>query len=264
MNSKISLIYCTCDRYESLWTNFFRLWKKYWPTFDAQVILNTETNSFSFAGLEIKRPIFSKTHLTWSERLYESLETVQTPYVILTLDDFYLKSFVDVDTIELCVKKMDEDSNVGVFTFAPQPGNNNSCDFSDRFEKRARMAPYRINAQMGLWRVSYLKSILRMYENPWEFELNGSFRSMFSAVKLYSLKKGVPFVFDYDWGFLIVRGQLNREVAEYFIINEKLEFDESFTDIDMNAYRALGQNKKGRLLRILKYLYKMILSLFRK
>ena len=264
MNSKISLVFCTCDRYESLWANFFQLWKKYWPGFNSQVILNTETSNFSYAGLGIVRPMFSKDHLSWSERLYESLEMVQTPYVILTLDDFYLKSDVDVDAIEVCIRQMDTDSSVGLFTFAPQPGNNKSCDFSDRFEKRARMAPYRINAQIGLWRVSYLKSILRMYENPWEFELNGSFRSMFSAVKLYSLKKGVPLVFDYDWGFLIVRGQLNREVAEHFINNEMIEFDDSFTDIDMDAYRALGRNKKGRLLRLLKYFYKMVLSLFRK
>lgn len=27
------------------------------------------------------------------------------------------------------------------------------------------------------WRVDYLKSILRTYENPWQFEISGSFRS---------------------------------------------------------------------------------------
>ena len=89
MKDKISLIYCTCDRYESLWSNFFKLWKKYWAEFDSQVILNTEEKDFSFDGLNIIRPSFSKQNPTWSERLLESLEMVETPYVILTLDDFY-------------------------------------------------------------------------------------------------------------------------------------------------------------------------------
>ena len=71
-------------------------------------------------------------------------------------------------------------------------------------------------------------------------------------------------MFDYDWGFLIVRGQINREVADYFIKNEQLSFDDSFNDIDMDKYRALGQNRKGRIFRMIKYLAKMVISVFRK
>lgn len=264
MKDKISLIYCTCDRYESLWFNFFKLWTKYWVDFNATVILNTEEKDFSFGGLNILRPNFSKKNSTWSERLLESLEMVETPYVILTLDDFYIKAPVDIQTLMLCVEQMDKDEDVNLFTFGCQPGKNKPCEFSDLFEQRSRFAPYRINAQLALWRVSYLKKIIRKYENPWEFELNGSFRSSFASGKLYSLKPDAPLVFDYDWGFLIVRGQINREVADYFVKNEFLSFDDSFTEIDMDKYRSLGQNKRGRFLRMAKYLSKMVISFFRK
>ena len=264
MDKRVSLIYCTCDKYESLWAIFFYLWKKYWPSFASQVIFNSESKEFSYSDINFLRPSFSKHDLTWSERLYECLEAVQSPYVIITLDDFYLKSPVDVDTLQFCVNQMDRDENIKLFTFASQPGNNKACEFSECFEERARFATYRINAQIGLWRVSYLRSIIRKSENPWEFELNGSFRSCFYPGKLYSLKKSAPLVFDYDWGFLIIRGKLNREVANYFLKDSQIVFDESFTDIDMNAYRALGENKRGRFLRMLKYLFKMIMSLFEK
>lgn len=263
MDKRVSLIYCTCDKYESLWANFFYLWKKYWPSFNSQVIFNTESKSFSYTDIKITRPSFSKRELTWSERLYESLESVRTPYVIITLDDFYLKSPVDVNTIEFCVNQMDNDENIKLFTFASQPGKNKPCEFSEYFEERARFATYRINAQIGLWRVSYLKSIIRKYENPWEFELNGSFRSSLYSGKLYALKKNAPLVFDYDWGFLIVRGKINREVADYFETNENITFDDSFLAIDLDQYRDLGKNKKLRIWRLLKYLFRMIISLFR-
>jgi len=264
MKDKISLIYCTCDRYESLWADFFKLWKKYWPTFDLQVIFNTESKVFNRDGLDIVHPVFTSSDITWSERLWQSLNMVKTPYVILCLDDFYLKSMVDVKTIEMCVEQLDKSDHIKSFTFGAQPGNNRPCEFSDLFEERSRFAPYRVNAQISLWRVSYLKKIIKRYENPWEFELNGSFRSTLYGGKLYSLKKNVPLVFDYDWGFLIVRGKINREVAEYFENNEGLTFDDSFLTIDMNQYRALGNNKKGRIWRMLKYLFNMIVSLFRK
>ena len=264
MNTQISLLYSTCDRYECLWNGFFRLWEKYWPDFDSKVILNTESKSFSFGKYNIVRPSFSKLNLTWSERIYESLLLVDTPYVLFTLDDFYIKSPVDVNTINMCIEQMNKDKSINLFTFGWQPGKNKACDFSDKFELRGRFAPYRVNAQIALWRVTYLKKIIKLYENPWEFELNGSFRSSIYGGKLYSLKKNTPLVFDYDWGFLVVRGQLNKEVSDYFSTKEKMEFDSTFSYIDMDAYRALGQQRSGNQLRKLRYLWRMIISLFKK
>lgn len=264
MTNKISLIFNTCDKYECLWNGFFTLWNKYWPGFDAPIILNTETKEFAFANYSIKRPVFVKETPTWSERLYASLKSVETPYVLLALDDFYLKSPVDTETLNMCIAQMDKDESVKLFTFGWQPGKNRQCEFSDdRFEERGRFAPYRVNAQIALWRVSYLLKIIKLYENPWEFELNGSFRSSIYGGRLFSLKKNAPLVFDYDWGFLIVRGKLNREVSEYFVKNEGIKFDSTFDYIDMDAYRALGVAHSGCLLRKFRYLEKMIASLFK-
>lgn len=264
MKNKITLIYNTCDRYECLWNGFFKLWEKYWPSFDAPIILNTETKTFSYGRYDIIRPEFNKENLTWSERLYKSLEKVKTPYVLCTLDDFYIKSPVDVQTLNMCIEQMDKEESIKLFTFGWQPGNNTPCTFSNRFEQRTRFAPYRVNAQISLWRVSYLKRIIKLYENPWEFELNGSFRSSLYGGKLFSLKKDAPLVFDYDWGFLIVRGQLNKEVSTYFEQNEDIVFDSTFKYIDMNAYRALGTQKSGNILKKASYLCKMIISLFKQ
>lgn len=264
MNNKISLIYNTCDRYECLWEGFFHLLEKYWPSFDAQIILNTETKTFSYRNLKIVRPKFSKCDLTWSERLYESLNMVKTPYILFTLDDFYIKSPVDTKILDLCIEQMDKDTNIKLFTFGWQPGHNTFCSFSDRFEQRPRFAQYRINAQIALWRVSYLKKIIKLYENPWEFELNGSFRSSLYGGKIFSLKKNAPLVFDYDWGFLVVRGQLNKEVSDFFENKESIKFDSTFKYIDMKEYRALGRRRFGNNFRKIKYFWKMIVSLFRK
>lgn len=263
MNNKISLIYCTCDNYESLWEGFFTLWHKYWPTFDAQVILNTETKSFAYNGYRIRRPIIDKSSPTWSERLYASLNMVGTPYVLLVLDDFYLKSAVDTNSLNMCIMQMDKNDSIDLFTFCWQPGRNKKCDFSDKFEKRGRFAPYRVNAQIALWRVSYLKKIIKKYENPWQFELNGSFRSSIYGGQLFSLKKDAPLIFDYDWGFLIVRGKINREVSKYFEQEEGISFDESFKDIDMKAYLASGKNNKKKIWRYSKHLWGMIISFFK-
>ena len=166
MNNKFSLIYNTCDQYECLWKDFFRLWEKYWPSFDAQIILNTETKNFSYGNYNIVRPIFSKKILTWSERLYESLNIVCTPYVLFTLDDFYIKSSVDTHTLELCIEQMDKDESIKLFTFSWQPGDNKPCSFNEQFEQRARFAPYRVNAQIAA------------YSGGYPFSISGDIRSV--------------------------------------------------------------------------------------
>jgi len=262
LNDKITVIYNTCDKYEPLWKGFFTLFKKYWSGFSGDIVLNTEEKSFAFEGLSIIRPVAKNTDCSWSQRILNSLDTVNTPYVIMILDDFYFKSEVDTAVIERCVTRMDSDKNIMMFSFAPQPEPNKPDPDSDIFERRGRFATYRVNAQINLWRVSYLKKILRSYENPWQFELSGSFRSSLYGGKMYSLKKGAPLVFDYDGGFLIIRGQLNHEVADYFAQNEGLDMDLPFEPFDAQA-RAEGMSH-GRNKRMVGYAKDMIVSLFRK
>lgn len=261
MLDKLSIIYCTCDNYESLWNNFFLLWNKYWPNCKNKIILNTETKSIDFKGLNICRPKFDNTNCTWSQRLINSLNSIETEYALLVLDDFYIKSPINLEKLEDCIKRMEKNKNIKLFTFGWQPGPNIDEDKTYDFEKRGRFTRYRINAQIGLWRVSYLKKILKSFENPWQFEINGSFRSSIIGGDIYSLKKEAPLVFDYDWGFLIIRGKLNENIAKYFREKENLDMNLPFLPFTKEEHT---ENKGIRSFKMLKYSIEMLASLFRK
>jgi len=261
MLEKITIIYNTCDKYESLWPGFFCLWDRFWPNCKNDIILNTETKDYQYLNLNIKRSSNIERERSWSQRLLDSLEVVNTPYVLLVLDDFYIKSPIRLDKIENCIKQMEYDTEIGLFTFAWEPGPNSKSKFDSDFELRGRFAKYRINAQIGLWKVEYLKKILKGYENPWQFELNGSFRSSLCREKIYSLKKGAPLVFDYDWGFLIIRGKLNMKIADYFVKNENISMDlpfEPFVEDEYNPPEGL------KIVRMIRYAKDMLMSLFKK
>ena len=179
----------------------------------------------------------------------------------MTLDDFYFKSEVKVEEIEKCLSRMENDPNIMLFNFAWQPAPNKKDPDSDNFERRGRFSQYRINTQITLWRTSYLKKILRSYENPWQFEINGSFRSSLTGGKLYSLKKDAPLVFDYDYGFLIIRSKLNQEVASYFEEHEGLDMNLPFEPFVKTPPNDI---KKGRVFRLFGYAKDMVVSLFKK
>ena len=262
MYDDISVIYNTCDRYESLWNGFFTQFKKYWNSYSGDVFFNTETKDFSFEGINIIQVKNKNTDCSWSQRIINVLDIVKTPYVILILDDFYFKSPVDTKVICQCVDRMNSDKKIMLYTFSWQPGPNKVDPDNPSFEKRGRFSPYRVNAQIGLWRVSYLKKILRTYENPWQFELSGSFRSSVYGGRIYSLKKSAPLVFDYDWGFLIIRGQLNHNVSDYFVQNEGLDMNLPFESYD--AKNRIEDMSRGRIKRKMCYFKDMIISLFCK
>lgn len=261
MLEKISIIYNSCDKYESLWMGFFTLFDKYWKNCQNDIILNTETKNFSYKNLKIRRPNKIEENSSWSKRLMLAIESVSTPYVLLILDDFYLKDYINLKELERCVEKMEKDSKIKSFTFAWQPGPNIELKGEDFFEKRGRFSSYRVNAQIALWRVSYLKKILRTYENPWQFELSGSFRSSIYGGELYSLKKSSPLVFDYDWGFLVVRGKINKELKKYFEEKEGLKLNLPFEELNEEEYK---QPKGIRFFRLIKYFFDMLVSLVRK
>ena len=54
LKDKLTILVCSCDRYEDLWIPFFTLLRKYWGSKDVRILLNTESLGFSFDGLEIE------------------------------------------------------------------------------------------------------------------------------------------------------------------------------------------------------------------
>lgn len=261
MRSKCSIIYNTCDKYEFLWGGFFQLMDKYWNDCDMKIIFNTEEKDFTYGQFIIERPKGLNTGVSWSQRIINSLNSVSTPYVIMILDDFWLKATVETKEIQRCIDLMENDSSICCINFAAQPSPNRAYRNEKKYEKRGRFAAYRVNAQIALWRVDYLKNIMRSYENPWQFEISGSFRSILMGGTFLSIKRGEHSPFVYDYGFLIVRGMYNKEIVEYFKEKEGLEIN--FPLKEYNA-REYYDNKSGKLGRLFGYVKDAIVSLWKK
>lgn len=262
LRDNLSIIYMSCDRYKSLWRGFFTLLDRYWPECDLNIILDSESEHFSYGRLNISEPLFCGNGVPWSSRLLMSLEKAETPFVLLMMDDFYIKSPVDIHEIEKCVRRMKENSKVKGFVLTSEPGPNKSVSKYDRFEQRGRFATYRITAAMGIWRVDYLKKIIRRTESPWQFEINGSFRSSIYGGILYSKKEDTAPIVDTDHGFLVIRGKQNRELVDYFNKVEDLNLNLDFDFIE-NGNIVIKKNM-AHYLRLVKYLFSMVWSLFKK
>ena len=216
MNNSIPLIVSSCDQYCDLWQSFFSLVKKYWTGFDRKVYLCTQSKTFKYGGLDINCPLRMPLDSTWSARLLALLEQINDEFVLFMLDDFWLKTQIDVDRLMRYEKIMMDDSNIGficlIHQLEPSVGNPVSSYYPDLIVY-GQNTPYRVTTQAGLWRKDYLRSLLRKYESAWWFEMFGSKRSRKSSYKSYVVKDSV---FSYDDGGVLLRGSYVSEYMKYF------------------------------------------------
>jgi hypothetical protein len=210
----------SCDAYDDCWQPFFRLLKRFWPDLDAPIVLNTETKSFSIEGLNIRceagRLIGEKAAVPWAARLARVLGTIDTPFVLMTLDDFFIRRPVNAAVINEIACTMQKES-IGHVMLSPPHSPYRRTGHSMLVDKGQR-SPYRVSLQVGLWRPSCLMRYLRMHENPWQTEIYGTKRSWrvkerFCALDpLYVASAGLPIAYDDTGG--IARGRWYREKVE--------------------------------------------------
>lgn len=208
--SDITFLLNSCDSHSETWLPFFTLLKKMWPSMDYPVVLNTETGSFESQDFEINNVNVSDS-VSWSDRLLKVLEKIDTTYVLVFLEDFFLESPVDLEHYNRCVSFMRENPDVGCVSFHNTPDGLESSSELKGYAKLKPNARFRANCQIGLWRTEVLKKILRKHENAWEFEVWASKRSGRLPYRFYSIVPGIQEVFDYDLGKPIYRGFWNME-----------------------------------------------------
>ncbi|MEG0751435.1 MAG: hypothetical protein RR998_05495 [Oscillospiraceae bacterium] len=194
-----TVIVSSCDAYSDLWPPFFTLLKRNWNCL-FPIVLNTESKSFSFDGLDIKTlSLFREGEsVPWGKRLRETLARVDSEYILFLLEDFYLTSAVDEKRLDEVFQWMEENHDIAVFSFYPAPGDNEKSERYKGFEKRAQRAAYRFNAQAALWRRERIIGFVEPHESAWEWEHTGNERSYSVADAFYSAIEGYPQIFPYD------------------------------------------------------------------
>ena len=218
--NNISMVFCTTDSYSDTWNPFFTLLKKHWHDFDMPIYFCSDSASYSYEGFDIRCPMQGKSYKkrpSWSKLLYDTLKHVNTEYIFFILDDFWLTDDVDVNKFQYCLNTMKDDKKIGYICLAGyktgmlNDGTNRAilCEYDGLLEV-TRKCLWRIHAQAGIWRVKYLKKILKKSEDAWQFEWNGTVRSRFLLSKCYDV---IDPVIKYPFNGVITRGKV---IEEYF------------------------------------------------
>jgi hypothetical protein len=227
-----------------------------------KIVLCSETENYENENFEIYCPRLFKGlrgagKVPWGLLLKRTLEeAVDTKYVILYLDDFYLQSPVNNKRLEICLQYMEDHKDVANMTLSTVPPPYSSIKEYEWIVRRSKRAPYLFTLQAGLWRRDRLIAFLREHESPWHFEVWGSLRARRYKDIFVGLLRidGKQPIFDYQHA--IIRGLWQPFVGEFFK-RESIDVDLSIRGV-FNQQKQLDYRKRRDYIKSLWNVYRSL------
>ncbi len=176
-----AVLVMSCDAYRDLWRPFFTLFWRYWPDCPFPVFLGSTQATYDDARVTT----LAAGDFAWSKTLRTCLERIDADYVLLLLEDYFLKSRISTASVLralTCVHALQGT----VLRLYPHPGPDAGIsELSDIGRIHAR-APYRISTQPAIWNRAELLRIPRDQESIWQFESEGTRRSRADPAGFYA------------------------------------------------------------------------------
>lgn len=168
----ISILVVGYDGYIDVWNNFFDLMNKYWKDRPKTYLATSELKPY-YKNVEV---IPAGSNSEWSNRARNALKYINTPYVLLMLEDFYISDYVDNDKLkEVMNVVIDNDIlyyQVLVQLLCQKWERGKAYKGNRRIHIIPKDKKYGINLQAAIWKTDYLRETIGCGNyNAWEFEI---------------------------------------------------------------------------------------------
>lgn len=254
----LSLLIISCDRNIDQLNLICDSLDQNWKNCQLKRFIGIENSKFEREGYVS----LLSSKLSWSSRVKEYLEKINTDYVLIVLDDFYIEEKVNEDILLQLYEYIENDQLIANITLANINDLRNER-INSYLCKRQNDANYLVNMQIGLWRTKILNSLLRENENPWQVELYGSIRARkFSNCKFCCLNSDAFMPFKYGRGWLVVRGFWNLDEIERLKIENNKYILKSKKERKRFSKEVVLVPRYKRIREIIGIRYRKFLSLF--
>jgi hypothetical protein len=190
-SNMLTILVTSCDKYSDLWAPFSQLFNKYWSDCPYPVYLITESPNETTPEFCFDK-VIPCGKVGWGDRLSMALEQVETPYVMLLCDDYFLCDRVDSGLIAHYVN-LAQKYNAGNLRLIPNPKHTRIFSSEANLGEYDKKTAYCIATQAGIWDTIFLTRLAKGYNSIWEFERLGSFRPDLTQPLLGTLDIQFPF-----------------------------------------------------------------------
>ena len=158
MNADCTVLVTSCDAYRDVEGPFLTLFRRFWPDCPFELVVNGETA----AEPGFDRAILTGKGKSWSQMLVEALDRIDTPYVIMLMNDYFLEAKVDTALVlsRLAEARQKDALN---YRLCPDP------------PRAVKNTAYSISCKAGIWNRRFLRDLAARTRSAWEFERHGSY-----------------------------------------------------------------------------------------
>lgn len=196
-----AILILSCDKFNDLWEPFVSQFRKVWPDCSYRIYLGANELDVKVSGVNLVK---SGPDKDWSSSLIRILGGIEESNLLVLLEDAFPIGPFDLPELERAFESL----GAGKFQhihFRPIP---NPDSVENGFGIYKKGAPYRANV-VGFWNKKYLEELLLPGENPWMFEIMGSYRT--SYTEGFGCLTGYLF----EYVHLVEKGKWLPEVPEW-------------------------------------------------
>lgn len=182
----LSIVIASCDKYSGLWSPFFSLLFKYWPSLidnnkDNETPIFLIANKRKFDHPRVQYVLFPN-EISWSDNIVEALSKVQTKYVLYLQEDYFLTRHVNEELLAKMLNYIKEHNvaylEISAFNNKVQSTKSPIIDKDiANLAEFTKHSSYRTSLQAGIWDKEALIWLIKSGETAVDFELAGSKRS---------------------------------------------------------------------------------------
>lgn len=171
LQNKMTMLILSCELFSDLWDAHVKQLEKFWPDrgMDTYIVTDAEHP----AQFERVKVMATGAGLEFSERLAIALEQVDSEYVFITLDDYFLRKQVSNEKITGLVSMMDAEGldYVRLFKRPTKATGKQLQGYPGVYGVNTERV-YSVNLYSGIWRTSFMKKTVRDVRDPWRFEVS--------------------------------------------------------------------------------------------
>lgn len=171
LKDRLTMVIHSCDKYSDLWDAHVSQLEKYWPDRGINTFIVTDKhNPRDYQNVEILATGDGKE---LSERTQVMLSEIDTEYVFVTLDDYFLIKPVSNEVISNLLDMMDREQFDYLRLYI-----HPKCKRSARLKEYGKVyridtnVRYSVNLYVGIWRKSFLEKTIREPRDAWRYEVS--------------------------------------------------------------------------------------------
>lgn len=223
--AKFSIFISSSDSYADIWDLFFDLFKKYWPEYQDEIVLNTEVLDYTHSDLNIRCTKVGKLG-SFGKVLRAGLDSVKTDHVFLIMVDYIFMGKVNHHKVEEYYQFFCKDNLDSLCLEYQGYPNVKSTSHAELLYVLPPAPHIMFSYQIAFWKKSILREMALPHENPWMSEWYGSQRAEKMKIKLACPKNEIQWPILYDLRGCLHQGKwLDNAITFLQTINYTIDFN---------------------------------------